>query len=79
MNTIQENSEKMMVVYSSDAINNILNIIDKTFTFNGINQIMAVSAIVNELTHPYKEMELKEFTDKNIDTNESIKVEKDNK
>ena len=61
MSINKTNPETKMLVYSTDAINNVLNIIDKTFSVNGINQIMSVSAIVNELTHPFKEMELKDF------------------
>ena len=75
MNEIKTNPETKMLVYSADAINNILGIIDKTFSVSGINQIMSVSAIVNELTHPFKEMELKEFLTKlNLTKLKKIKI-----
>lgn len=58
------NTEPQALVYSMDAINSILAIIDRDLNVQGISQIRAVSNIVGILSNPYKQIGLQELIDK---------------
>ena len=58
------NTEPQALVYSMDAINSILSIIDRDLNVQGISQIRAVSNIVGILSNPYKQIGLQELIDK---------------
>ena len=58
------NTEPQALVYSMDAINSILWIIDRDLNVQGISQIRAVSNIVGILSNPYKQIGLQELIDK---------------
>lgn len=55
------NNEPQVLVYSVDAINRIISIIDRQLNVQGIAQIRAVSDILGILSNPYKQLGLQEI------------------
>lgn len=68
-NEITKN-ETQALVYTMDAINSILAIIDRDLNVQGISQIRAVSNIVGILSNPYTQINLQEVTDKGEENKE---------
>lgn len=61
VNIETNNNEPQVLVYSMDAINNIIAIIDRQLNVQGIAQIRAVSDIIGILSNPYKQLGLQEI------------------
>lgn len=79
-NTINNNNGNEnipVVVYSTQAINSVLDIIN-TLDLKGINQVMGISNIVNILTNPYKESTINDITPNNVETTDDA-ITKENK
>lgn len=79
-NTINNNNSKEnipVVVYSTQAINSVLDIIN-TLDLKGINQVMRISNIVNILTNPYKESTINDITSNNVETNDDTIAKENN-
>lgn len=79
-NTINNNNSKEnipVVVYSTQAINSVLDIIN-TLDLKGINQVMRISNIVNILTNPYKESTINDITSNNVETNDNTTTKENN-
>lgn len=79
-NTINNNNSNEnipVVVYSTQAINSVLDIIN-TLDLKGINQVMRISNIVNILTNPYKESTINDITSNNVETNDDTITKENN-
>lgn len=79
-NTINNNNSNEnipVVVYSTQAINSVLDIIN-TLDLKGINQVMRISNIVNILTNPYKESTINDITPNTVETNDDTITKENN-
>ena len=79
-NTINNNNGNEnvpVVVYSTQAINSVLDIIN-TLDLKGINQVMGISNIVNILTNPYKESTINDITPNNAETTDDTITKENN-
>ena len=79
-NTINNNNGNEnipVVVYSTQAINSVLDIIN-TLDLKGINQVMGISNIVNILTNPYKESTINDITPNNVETTDDTITKENN-
>ena len=77
INNNKGNENVSVVVYSTQAINSVLDIIN-TLDLKGINNIMGISNIVNILTNPYKESTINDITSNNIETNDDTITKENN-
>ena len=77
INNNKGNENIPVVVYSTQAINSVLDIIN-TLDLKGINQVMGISNIVNILTNPYKESTINDITPNNVETTDDTITKENN-